>query len=86
MRRKIAIFSTGTIVVALIVLVPASTTIKADGDGHRNHGIVPIDERPHGKTYTEWNAAFWKWRSRSPWMTIPCTILRPMTPVRRATK
>jgi hypothetical protein len=59
MRRKIAIFSTAA--ATLILLASASTTIKADGHGNRNHGIIPIHERPHGKTYAEWNAVFWKW-------------------------
>jgi hypothetical protein len=40
------------------------TTLLAQpsgGAGNANPGIAPPDSTPHGKSYSEWVAAFWQW-------------------------
>jgi hypothetical protein len=29
--------------------------------GNPNPGVLPPNSRPHGQTYGEWSAAWWKW-------------------------
>jgi hypothetical protein len=38
-----------------------------------NPGIAPINSSPHGKTYSEWAAAWWKWALQTPASVNPLT-------------
>lgn len=39
--------------------------------GNPNPGVLPIGSHPHGKTYGEWGAAWWKWVYAQPFSTNP---------------
>lgn len=41
-------------------LLALSTTNLSAG-GNPNPGIAPINSRPHGKSYSQWAAAWWQW-------------------------
>lgn len=58
-------FSLG-IALALLVLLstgPADAGSKAQ--------IAPIQSKPHGKSYSQWAAAWWKWAAEAPASTNP---------------
>lgn len=39
--------------------------------GNPNPGIAPIQSHPHGKSYAEWAAAWWRWAYRAPTPVSP---------------
>jgi len=46
-------------------------TVSLLADGNPNPGIAPINSRIHGKTYSEWAAAWWQWATAIPASTNP---------------
>ena len=53
----------GVIMLALGLLGTATAAL-AGSNG--NPGVLPVGSSPHGKTYGEWSAEFWKWQFSLP--------------------
>lgn len=56
-------------VVTLGILTFATTDLPAAEN--QNPGILPINSKPHGKSYSEWAAAWWQWSVAIPATTNP---------------
>ncbi|MGE5139445.1 MAG: hypothetical protein ACM3JD_08300 [Rudaea sp.] len=56
-------------VVVLALVVPASVGLAKGNYG--NPGVLPPDSHPFGKTYAEWNVAWWRWVYKTPAETNP---------------
>jgi hypothetical protein len=49
----------------LLIVFPGSAAFAGMGQCV-NPGIAPIDSRPHGRSYSQWAAAWWTWAIETP--------------------
>jgi hypothetical protein len=54
-----------------------SPATQGEGHGNANPGVLPPQSHPFGKTYGEWEAAFWQWVYSQPADHNPLTDTTP---------
>jgi hypothetical protein len=65
---------------ALVVNTIASKVKEAkNDDGNANPGVLPTNSHAFGKTYGEWQAAFWQWNFSLPADQHPLTDTAPVS-------
>ena len=45
----------------MLCLAAAASSAFAQAGGNANPGVLPPNSSPHGHTYAEWNALWWRW-------------------------
>ena len=56
-----------------LVLAARPGGARAGDSGNPNPGVVPPNARPHGQTYGEWSAGWWRWAYSMPADRSPLT-------------